>query len=39
VIKPAKADAIIDFKGTEIKEVTIDNSNVKETRGAKKVQK
>ncbi|WP_306010179.1 endonuclease [Bacillus sp. MMSF_3328] len=39
VIKPAKADAIIDFKGTVIKEVVIDNSNVKEIRGAENVQK
>lgn len=39
VIKPAEADAIIDFKGTEIKEVVIDNDNVKEIRGADNVQK
>ncbi|MCZ2257582.1 endonuclease [Sporosarcina sp. G11-34] len=37
-IKPAKAGAIIDFKGTEMKEVIIDGANVKEIRGAENIQ-
>jgi hypothetical protein len=38
-IKPAKEGAIIDFGGMAVKEVIIDNANVKEIRGAENVQK
>ncbi|MGE8080449.1 endonuclease [Peribacillus loiseleuriae] len=38
IVKPAKQGAIIDFKGAEVKEVIIDNANVKEIRGAENVQ-
>ena len=37
-IKPAKAGAIIDFKGTVMKKVIIDGTNVKEIRGAENIQ-
>ncbi len=37
-VKPAKAGAILDFKGTNVKKVTIDGTNVKEIRGAENVQ-
>ncbi|MBO0588978.1 endonuclease [Sporosarcina sp. E16_8] len=37
-IKPVEAGAIIDFKGTKVKEVTIDGANVNEVRGAEKIQ-
>ncbi|MER2027894.1 MAG: endonuclease, partial [Solibacillus sp.] len=33
-IKPGKAGAIIDLKGTKVKELIIDGTNVKEIRGA-----
>ncbi|MFE4708160.1 endonuclease [Peribacillus simplex] len=38
-IKPDKEGAIIDFGGMAVKEVIIDNANVKEIRGAENVQK
>ncbi|UQD53527.1 endonuclease [Bacillus methanolicus] len=38
VISPTSKDAIIDLSGAEIKEVLIDNANVKEIRGAENVQ-
>ncbi|MBR8643927.1 hypothetical protein KEH51_01740 [[Brevibacterium] frigoritolerans] len=38
-IKPDKDGAIIDFGGMAVKEVIIDNANVKEIRGAENVQK
>ena len=37
-IKPLKADAIIDFKGTNVQKVIIDGTNVKEIRGAEGIQ-
>lgn len=37
-IKPEKAGAIMDFKGTNVKKVIIDGSNVKEIRGAENIQ-
>ncbi|KAA0955974.1 endonuclease/exonuclease/phosphatase [Sporosarcina sp. ANT_H38] len=37
-IKPVESGAIIDFKGIQVKEVTIDGANVKEVRGAEKIQ-
>jgi len=37
-IKPLKAGAIIDFKGTAVQKVTIDGTNVKEIRGAENIQ-
>ncbi|WP_342600206.1 endonuclease [Psychrobacillus sp. FSL H8-0483] len=36
-INPNKAGAIVDFKGTEVKEVIIDGTNVKEIRGAENI--
>lgn len=39
VLEPTKAGAIIDFGGAEVKEVIINNANVKEIRGAENVQK
>ena len=38
-IQPANPGAIIDFKGTNVQKVIIDRTNVKEIRGAEKVQK
>ena len=38
-IKPKKAGAIIDFKGTEMLKVTIEGKNVAELRGTENVQK
>ncbi|WP_245976670.1 endonuclease [Oceanobacillus arenosus] len=38
-IKPKKAGAIIDFKGTEMSEVIIEGKNVSQIRGAENVQK
>ncbi|CAH0234316.1 Extracellular ribonuclease [Peribacillus sp. Bi96] len=38
-IKPDKEGAVIDFGGMAVKEVIIDNANVKEIRGAENVQK
>ncbi|MEK4484672.1 endonuclease [Psychrobacillus sp. FSL H8-0484] len=37
-IKPVNAGAIIDFKGTVVKKVIIDGTNVKEIRGAENIQ-
>ena len=37
-IKPLKAGAIIDFKGTKVQKVIIDGTNVKEIRGAENIQ-
>lgn len=37
-INPEKADAIIDFKGTNVQKVIIDGTNVKEIRGAENIQ-
>ncbi|WP_233192860.1 DUF6359 domain-containing protein [Sporosarcina sp. P29] len=37
-VKPAQAEAIIDFAGTHVKKVIIDGKNVKEIRGAENVQ-
>lgn len=37
-IKPANPGAVIDFKGTNIKEVIIDMTNVAEIRGAENIQ-
>lgn len=37
-IKPEKAGAIMDFKGTNVKKVIIDGTNVKEIRGAENIQ-
>lgn len=37
-IKPLKADAIIDFKGTTVQKVIIDGTNLKEIRGAENIQ-
>ena len=37
-IKPVEAGAIIDFKGTVMKKVIIDGTNVKEIRGAENIQ-
>ncbi|MFB7640706.1 endonuclease [Peribacillus butanolivorans] len=39
IISPIKKETVIDFSGAEVKEVLIDNSNVKEIRGAENVQK
>lgn len=39
ILEPAKAGAIIDFGGAEVKEVIINNDNIKEIRGAENVQK
>ncbi|QGS69971.1 endonuclease/exonuclease/phosphatase [Oceanobacillus sp. 143] len=39
IINPKKAGATIDFKGTEMKKVTIVGKNVAEIRGAENVQK
>lgn len=39
IISPAQSGAIIDLSGAEVQEVVIDNSNVKEIRGAENVQK
>ncbi|AXI01422.1 endonuclease/exonuclease/phosphatase [Sporosarcina sp. PTS2304] len=36
-LKPAKAGAIIDFAGTNVKTVIIDSKNVKEIRGAENI--
>ncbi|MEK4484683.1 endonuclease [Psychrobacillus sp. FSL H8-0484] len=36
-INPNKVGAIVDFKGTEVKEVIIDGTNVKEIRGAENI--
>jgi uncharacterized protein (UPF0333 family) len=38
VISPTSKDAVIDLSGAEVKEVIIDNANVKEIRGAENVQ-
>lgn len=38
VISPTSKDAVIDLSGAEVKEVLIDNANVKEIRGAENVQ-
>lgn len=38
IISPTSKDAVIDLSGAEIKEVLIDNANVKEIRGAENVQ-
>lgn len=38
VISPTSKDAVIDLSGAEVKEVLIDNTNVKEIRGAENVQ-
>ena len=38
-IKPKKAGAIIDFKGTKVEKVIIDGKNVAEIRGAENIQK
>lgn len=37
-LKPAKAGAIIDFAGTNVKKVIIDGTNVKQIRGAENIQ-
>lgn len=37
-IRPVKANAIIDFKGTTVQKVIIDGTNVKEIRGAENIQ-
>lgn len=37
-IQPIKADAIMDFKGTNVKKVIIDGPNVKEIRGSENIQ-
>ncbi|EIJ80388.1 Endonuclease/exonuclease/phosphatase [Bacillus methanolicus PB1] len=38
IISPTSKDAVIDLSGVEVKEVLIDNANVKEIRGAENVQ-
>ncbi|STO13745.1 Endonuclease YhcR precursor [[Flavobacterium] thermophilum] len=38
VISPTSKDAVIDLSGAEVKEVLIDNANVKEIKGAENVQ-
>ena len=37
-LKPSEADAIIDFKGTNVQKVIIDGTNVKEIKGAENIQ-
>lgn len=37
-INPVESEAIIDFKGLEVKKVVIDGANVKEVRGAENIQ-
>lgn len=37
-LNPVVSGAIIDFKGIQVKEVTIDGANVKEVRGAENIQ-
>ncbi|MEK3978686.1 endonuclease [Psychrobacillus sp. FSL K6-2836] len=37
-LKPSEANAIIDFKGTNVQKVIIDGTNIKEIRGAENIQ-